>query len=574
MRASSLPKLNPSVGESKSLSSDIPSPLHIIKRTKTVEFRPSEKRETSSGSVDYGPDRPLSVMKKRQCQRPVADYLDVGDHDTPKPVKTIQAQQQPKPRAPLRWLSRRTSSTGTTRRRYNSRSCSGYSDGSSSLGYLDEASSTEASESRCSARMDTSFSSIPTPIDYGDDCLLLVPFVSITPEVITLHNGISTVWAAMEISVRLSLPYDNDMPTSQSNAGNFLSNPLRVGSVARFGTIYDLQTDVIPVPHTTVVRVIKDSQKRSLGLGSAMLILAKIRTDNRRRQSNTSVVQQSNELIADLENELGAAVVRYIQVRLRYNHSGFPVSHHAAPTEGTTDWQTRLETTVTGVIKRQALYSPSRSASFGESEGSLYNLVASYWGPLRASEIFLNRSSCPKAALVVPNPSIARGDQIMTVPGNSFASQRALKPAPMTPMPRKRVDFQASPTDHEEDPARKIWTEMRRKTSRSGRNTLTGSVNNLSLPATPMIPGRTSFDTGSLRVKTDVDRRRELIRDVALRNKRSIGADSLKSLVPSMMNLDISGKEAWGDSSSTTSNKENVPPERRKEGRWSLAGWW
>lgn len=260
MRATSLPKVNPPAGELKSLSSDIPSPLHIIKRTKTVEFRPSEKRDMSSGSVDYGPDRPLSVMKKRHCQRQAVDYFDIGDH-TPKPGDTISTQQ-PRPRAPLRWLSRRTSSTGTTRRRYEPRSCSGYSDASSNLGYLDEASSTETSESRCSARIDTSFSSIPTPTYYGDDCHLLVPFVSITPEVITLHNGISTLWAAIEISARLSLPYSNDMLTSQSNADRLLSNPLRVGSVARFGTIYDLQTDVIPIPHTTIVRVIKDSQKR------------------------------------------------------------------------------------------------------------------------------------------------------------------------------------------------------------------------------------------------------------------------------------------------------------------------
>lgn len=102
----------------------------------------------------------------------------------------------------------------------------------------------------------------------------------------------------------------------------------------------------------------------------------------------------------------------------------------------------------------------------------------------------------------------------------------------------------------------------------------TGNAGGLSATAAPTISGRAAINTGSMKIKSDVDRRRELIRDVALRNKRSIGADSLKSLVPSMMNLDISGREAWGGPSSSTFNKENVPPERRKEGRWSLAGWW
>lgn len=305
-----------------------------------------------------------------------------------------------------------------------------------------------------------------------------------------------------------------------------------------------------------------------------MLILAKIRTDNRRREPDSAIIQKSNELIADLESELGAAIVRYIQVCLRYNHSGFPTSHHAPPAEGTADWQTRLETTVTGVIKRQVLYSPSLSTTFGKGESSLFNLVASYWGPLRASEIFPHRSPRPTSSLTVPNSCTPSSEQSMPVPGDSFALQRAMKPSPVTPSPRKQVGFQASPSNHEEDPARKIWTEMRRKTSRGRENTGTGSVNNLTTRMMRTSPERTSFDTGSLRIKTDVDRRRELIRDAALRNKRSIGADSLKSLVPSLMNLDISGKEAWGDSSSATSNKENVPPERRKEGRWSLAGWW
>jgi hypothetical protein len=95
----------------------------------------------------------------------------------------------------------------------------------------------------------------------------------------------------------------------------------------------------------------------------------------------------------------------------------------------------------------------------------------------------------------------------------------------------------------------------------------------------------------------DVDLRREHLRNMALRNKRSIGVDSLKSLVPSMMDLDITARgsgDVGGKCSVTnTENKENAPPppisrntitaaaattdtftEQKKEPRWSLGGLW
>ncbi|KAI1418790.1 hypothetical protein F5Y12DRAFT_456751 [Xylaria sp. FL1777] len=581
MRATSLPRVNPPARKSDTLRSDIPSPLHIIKRTKTVEFRPTEKRDPSNGSIDYGPDRPLSVSKKRQCRGPVAESTFKTGNLILKPASLSPAQQQLKPRSSLRWLSRqRTSSSGTTRRRHDRRSYSRSSDvssigQSSSLGFIDESSTVEPFESCCSTQVDTSFSSVLTSADYSDDCHLLVPRISITPEVQTSSNAISTVWTAIEISAQLSLPFTNDMVNLRSDNNLLLSNPLRAGSASRFGSLYDLQVDVIPVPQTVVVEVIQDNKKRSLGLGSTMLILAKIQIDHRRRQPTRAMVQKSNELIANLESKLGAASVRYLQVRLRYHHSGFPRSNHAVSTNGTMDWQTQLETTVTGVIKQQALDSPSGSSSSNFSQSPLFGLVASYWGPLRANEIFSEGLSGQTFSAGVANNARLNGNQKKTMTTEDyFAYQTPTKSSPFTPLPRSQVGLQTSSPEQGEDPARKIWTEIRSRTSRGRPNMHTRNAGNLSTTATPTIAGRASINAGSMKIRSDVDRRRELIRDVALRNQRSIGADSLKSLVPSMMNLNISGKEAWGDSSSSTFNKENVPPERRKEGRWSLTGWW
>ncbi|KAI1133119.1 hypothetical protein F5Y10DRAFT_129765 [Nemania abortiva] len=573
--------------------SDIPSPLRIIKRTKTMEFHHNTKRETSNGSIDYGPDRPLSVMKKRQRRGPTNEVAssayacETQTANTKSTYKTSDftskagfippAQQKHRSQAPLRWFSRqRASSSGTTRRRYDLRSGSTSSDcssfeQSSSSGFPDEPSVLERFGSRSSTQADTSFSSMPTSADHNDDCHLLVPRISVTPEVHSFNGTISTVWAAIEISVQLSRPYTDGMSHSHPNNSFILANPLRVGSVSRFGFLYNLQVDVLGVPQTAIIEVIEGDKKRSLNLGSTMLILAKVQVScSQPQQPSRAVIEESNKLIADLENELGVSETRYLQVRLRYHHSGFP-TNNVTPTAGTVDCQTCLETTVTGTIEQQALYLPLGLPPANVSKSSIYGIVASYWGPFRANQIFSRETLNQSNSAVTYNARLLNDRPIALIEHSSLYKPETVS-SPFTPVPRRPIGIQNPSPDQGEDPARKIWTEMRRRTSRNRPN-----VDNTPAAATLGIFGRAPINTGSLsslRMKSDVDRRREQIRDVALRNKRSIGADSLKSLVPSMMNLDISSKEAWGSPSSNTSNKENVPPERRKEGRWSIAGWW
>ncbi|KAI0528390.1 hypothetical protein GGR58DRAFT_334068 [Xylaria digitata] len=579
MRTVSLPGASHHAGTSEGPKSDIPSPLHIIKKTKTVEFRPREKRETSSGSIDYGPDRPLSVMKKRQHRGPVAETTFKTGDVMPKPGCLSPAQQQPKPRAPLRWLSRqRTSSSSTTHRRYDLRSYSRSSNESSigpslGSGFFEEAVTFEPSGSRSPAQTDTSFSSVPTSADYNDDCHLLTPRISITPEVQTSNNAIYTVWAAIEISAQLSRPYTNSMLNSHSDDSFLLLNPSRAGSVSRFGSLYNLQVDVVPTQQTTVIEVIQDDQQRSLNLGSTMLVLAKVQINHRQQQPDRATVQKSNELIADLESKLGAASIRYLQVRLRYHHSGFLTSSGAAPVGGIVDCQTQLETIATGFIEQQDLRSPSCKSPTSATRSSPFGLIASYWGPIRANEILFQKTSRQSKSMVLANTTPTGNRKTMTTE-DSFTHQTEIDCNPLTTFPQSRVSIQTPPPDQGEDPAHKIWAEMRESTSQSRRSMRTSNVKDLSAVPAPSIPERALTNTGSMNMRSDVDRRRGLIRDIALRNKRSMDADNLRGMVPAMKNLDICGKEAWGDSLSNTFNKENVPPERRKEGRWSLASWW
>ncbi|KAI1738871.1 hypothetical protein F4680DRAFT_161668 [Xylaria scruposa] len=587
----SLPRGRTSPWKSQTPKSDIPSPLHIIKRTKTVEFRHNAKRDTSNGSIDYGPERPLSVMKKRQCLGPIGQGPRAHDEQVTNGKSTFKmnsfkpntdripsAQRQPKSQAPLRWFSRqRISSSGTTCRRYSSRSRSSSSDQSSigpspSAGFLDEVSASEPPEYRSSAHLDTSFSNIPTSASYNDDCHLLVPHVSITPEVQTFKGPVYAVWATIEISVRLSRPHIDNMLDANTEDSSLLSNPLRVGSVSRFGYLYNLQVDVFPTSQTTILEVITGDNKRLLNLGSTILVLAKVQIDCRRHQNpHGTMIRKSDELIADLESELGLDHIKYLQVCLQYHHSGFSTSNNATPIDGTVDCQTRLKTTATGVIDKHALHSPWSTSHVEANKSSLFDIVASYWGPLRANQIFPQKTH--QAGVVMRNMTIIDDSKAMEAK-DSLSHQATTSLDPFTSLSHRQADLQPPSPEQEDDPARKIWAEMRRRTSRSHPTIHATNVGNSSGAAGRTTTGRLSTGTSPIKMKSEVDRRREMIRDIALRNQRSIGAESLKSLVPSMMNLEMSSKEAWGDSSSNTSNKENIPPERRKEGRWSFAGWW
>lgn len=105
------------------------------------------------------------------------------------------------------------------------------------------------------------------------------------------------------------------------------------------------------------------------------MVLAKVEIRNRqqkqKRRSEWFGMQKSNELITDLESQLSGGSVGYIQVRLRYRHSGFPTSDTAGVGNGTTDCQTRLETTAIGVIDQHALYTPWSQSRLNLSESTL-----------------------------------------------------------------------------------------------------------------------------------------------------------------------------------------------------------
>lgn len=123
-----------------------------------------------------------------------------------------------------------------------------------------------------------------------------------------------------------------------------------------------------------------------------------------------------------------------------------------------------------------------------------------------------------------------------------------------TGRPFARLPSLAKTTDEvETDPARKIWSEMRRSSRsrhirpRHGRNSLSAdhfySMEEDSQLRNPSSGANSSIDSthsaGSAPATTndsvwDIERQRNHIREIALKNKRSMGAETLRSIAPSV----------------------------------------
>ncbi|PHH87518.1 hypothetical protein CDD83_8746 [Cordyceps sp. RAO-2017] len=184
-----------------------------------------------------------------------------------------------------------------------------------------------------------------------------------------------TIWAAVEVSGRLSRipssrsPSGNQSPTT----GSFV--PHQLDRFFEFGCLYDLSVEVSPTPGSTVIQVIQEQAfPTTIYAGSSVLLLVHIQVDaeTRKRPGRSGHVrQQSDELMEDLELQLGSSVAGYMQVRVSYSHSAFP--EHATPeadTGGVLSLRSRLETTATASLRRRDVLSASSIKGLILEQGS------------------------------------------------------------------------------------------------------------------------------------------------------------------------------------------------------------
>jgi hypothetical protein len=312
------------------------------------------------------------------------------------------------------------------------------------------------------------------------------------------------------------------------------------------------------------------------------LVLAKILLG---RVSSSRHVREASsaDLIAQLETDLGGNTSSYLTVRITYQHSGFP-NHKSTSmnTKGLSSHFTRLQTEAKAVIKRhnsESAWSPRTSQTIVNplESNPLVKLIEMHFPSDRARES-LRRLADDRAPIPMANNM-----QYLHLPGSSeetvkqdvkpvrssfaatvdaaFASPPGshrpvtVNPAalsgPFARLPQAYLTQERASSDGI-DPARKIWTEMRRN-SRGGRNRHPrtsisadhyysleeeGSPSRISSGDTSVSTNPSAF--GGKRKLGDTERERSRIMEVALRNKRSVGAETLRSMAPSVVQMSAS----------------------------------
>ncbi|KAI1409665.1 hypothetical protein F5Y13DRAFT_203317 [Hypoxylon sp. FL1857] len=616
--------------ERQSSNADIPSPLRVIKRGKSMQVLHSSPRKFSSGSVDHDPNRALTVVKRRKshgrttarnnqtsANQPVpglgfeersrsatvnsASSIS-WDPVTPKPRKVHASRRSSsfhvgRPPSPtfltkLRSLSsRRTSlSLKPAHRRCSSRIPSNASDdstfksseGCETTDSWDQSTKCGQSEEPPSFINDFethSFDNQPfldtqTPESSIPDPYMLIPHISITPESRSLTDGQSSIWAAIEISGQLSHPRVSDSSYSSAHpsaAHPFLPTHHCDANLSGYGYLYDVRVDILPTAEGSVIDLIGDATIRTISPGSSLLILAHIRLGPSNAQKHRASRRDPDNLIADLELQLGNVQTEYVHIRINYCHSGFPVFRNTFTEDGISASQTRLETTTTGIIKRlspTSTWSPKPTTT----SNPLFAIIASHWGPARANELMSritqNRHNPRRAAnwAGVGAAQPYRAEDTIRAPDRTGTAP---------PIPQRQASLKRlSP-----DPARKIWTELRQTSSGNRPAFHVSKANRLPAATTfvdaPSPPPIIRPESARPEPRSEVQLQRELIRETAVRNKRSIGADSLKSLVPSVKEMSVEGKENSSPVSPSPPGRQEMRFDgRKREGRWSLGNWW
>lgn len=298
--------------------------------------------------------------------------------------------------------------------------------------------------------------------------------------------------------------------------------------------------------------------------GEAELVLVKIHfstTAPRRRVREAS----SDDLMTELQHDLGETLAKYLTVRMTYKHSGFPSYRDLAMNaEGTTSHTTRLFTEASTTIRRhnsQSAWSPRTSQTLNTplSPNPLIPLIERLL-PAEEARDAIRKISAERPAMLLATryPNIDDSSEETVKPGkpnitlrvDSAIAASLISPAtiagPVGPFPRL-PSVHVPPgrqAEDEIDPARKIWTEMRRH-SRGGQRHARSSISADHYFEQKNSPSRLSSGQSSIdtiqSAKTDIDQERNRIMEFALKNKRSMGAETLRSIAPSISHLSSKG---------------------------------
>jgi hypothetical protein len=281
---------------------------------------------------------------------------------------------------------------------------------------------------------------------------IVMPDVKVTPDTRVVDHGIYNFWVAVEIT---------------ATKGN--------------GCLFDIKVDIEPTANSTILEVIESfSAPTTLSPGCAILALVNVEFNlSRHSRIRGHIRSSSDELIEDLEDQLGSAQCEYLTVSLVYQHSALAPSIDIddSNSSGVTRAQTKTRTAYTAAVNRHnaaSLWSPPPAPS-PNSNCRLLGIIAAHWGVDAADELLftkLTRRPTPRKTTYLgtatQHPSVASR--------RGRASPIPMRAAPAVPTlattdenyrgSRRRRSGQQHHRygggDGESDQGSRIWAKIRR----------------------------------------------------------------------------------------------------------------
>lgn len=353
-----------------------------------------------------------------------------------------------------------------------------------------------------------------------------------------------------------------------------------------------MRIEIIPGPGCQLTELVGDIHTTTaMKAGGSRLIVARI-VLNKFEPTLRPIDTTSEDLMTELENDLGHTSTPFLTVRLTYRHSGFPqLRGISLSSQGLSSHSTSIRTEATAVINRhnpQSAWSPRTSQTMDTPllANPVIDLIETHLPPDQAREA-LGRLATERAFIPLARRfQHLGGSSEETIKPNLVAkSMPSLSTSPIQAMSRmsdftNHVKTTSSPliamalahtsrgNAESSDPARKIWTEMRRDSRQGQLRHSRASVSadhyyNYEDNCSPSRLSSSETSVSSLgsdgNPVTAFERERSRIMQTALKNKRSVGADTLRSIAPSVappgekknmsgLGLGVGRSWGWGNS--------------------------
>ena len=130
---------------------------------------------------------------------------------------------------------------------------------------------------------------------------------------------------------------------------------------------------------------------RTIYAGTSVLLIVHLQLHGKDDKGSRGHIRcRSEELMEELELQLGDVRTQLLTVNISYLHSAFPTINNARSTEdGLCHLESRMETTATAALVRSRSDSVwasrtrgASSSSFSSSQRSLFPLMVQHWGCL------------------------------------------------------------------------------------------------------------------------------------------------------------------------------------------------